>query len=77
MRRLLTLDKKITRSDLPESLLEPAAPAAAGATTMAAMERQMVMDALAACGGNKAQAARRLGIQRSTLYRLLDRHGLR
>lgn len=77
VRRLLTLDKKITRSDLPAGLLEPAAPAAAGATTMAAMERQMVIEALDACGGNKAQAARRLGIQRSTLYRLLDRHGLR
>ena len=32
--------------------------------------------ALAACGGNKAQAARRLGMPRTTLFSKLRRHGL-
>jgi transcriptional regulator with GAF, ATPase, and Fis domain len=40
------------------------------------VERRMVQEALEACGGNKAQTARRLGVPRSTLYHLLQRHGL-
>lgn len=80
VRRLLPLDKKVTSNDLPPAIRERAAgPPLAGdeAHTMAAMEQRMVVDALQACGGNKAEAARRLGIQRSTLYRLMDRFGLR
>ncbi|MGH7606755.1 MAG: helix-turn-helix domain-containing protein [Gemmatimonadales bacterium] len=30
---------------------------------------------LAACGGSKSEAARRLGVDRTTLYRLLERQG--
>lgn len=77
-RRLLALEKKITSADLPAEVRAggESAPAAAS-TTLAGMERHMVKDALEACGGNKAEVARRLGIQRSTLYRLLERHGLR
>ncbi|MBL4845252.1 MAG: sigma-54-dependent Fis family transcriptional regulator [Planctomycetes bacterium] len=76
-RRLLALDKKITRADLPSEVAATQVSPAAAPNTLASMERRMVAEALEACGGNKAEVARRLGIQRSTLYRLPDRHGLR
>jgi len=54
----------------------PASPVAApGAPrgTLAALERELVQQTLAATGGNLALAARRLGIARSTLYRQIRR----
>lgn len=44
--------------------------------TLAEVERELVAAALAACQGNKAQAARQLGVPRSSLYTLLKRHDL-
>jgi len=44
--------------------------------TLEQVERSAVEAALQATGGNKAEAARRLGVPRSTLYRLIERHGL-
>lgn len=72
--RLAALGKKVTTADLPPGL---AARPVAAEETIEGMSRRMVMDALEACRGNKVQAAKRLGIQRSTLYRILDKHGLR
>jgi transcriptional regulator of acetoin/glycerol metabolism len=39
-------------------------------------ERRAIVAALQACGGDKAQTARVLGISRSALYQKLERHGL-
>ena len=39
-------------------------------------ERQQLVSALARCNGNKAEAARLLGIPRSTFFSKLRRHGL-
>ncbi|MBN1345990.1 MAG: sigma 54-interacting transcriptional regulator [Phycisphaerae bacterium] len=39
------------------------------------LNAQEVQEALSECGGNKAQAARRLGVGRATLYRFLDELG--
>ncbi len=39
-------------------------------------ERLQVLDALAACGWNVAQAAKRLEVSRMTLYRLMRKHGI-
>jgi DNA-binding NtrC family response regulator len=44
--------------------------------TLGEMESEMLKAALEDCGGNKARAARQLGIPRSTLYHLIERHGL-
>jgi DNA-binding NtrC family response regulator len=40
------------------------------------MERQRVLSALAACGGNQTRAAKMLGIARRTLTSRLDRLGI-
>jgi len=59
------------------SRLEVAVAADGGAPrTLDEAERQLIMDALAAEGGRVADAARRLGIPRSTLYQKIKNHGL-
>ena len=40
------------------------------------VEAVALRDALDAVGGNRSAAARRLGVARSTLYRMMERHGL-
>ncbi|MBX3590635.1 MAG: sigma 54-interacting transcriptional regulator [Burkholderiaceae bacterium] len=61
-------------ADAPPALSEDA-DSAAGAGTLpdriAALERAAIRDALRATGGNRVQAARRLGIARATLYQKL------
>lgn len=44
---------------------------------VAALERELIQRALAASGGNRAEAARRLGINRRLLYSKLDEFGIR
>jgi transcriptional regulator of acetoin/glycerol metabolism len=45
------------------------------APTLAEQERQAILGALAATGGRLAEAARRLGISRTTLWRRLRAYG--
>ena len=54
------------RTDLPEDL--PAA--------VARLEQRMIARALREAGGNRAEAARRLGIHRQLLYAKARRYGL-
>lgn len=44
--------------------------------TIKDMERELIEKTLAQCGGNKSQAAKRLGISRKGLYEKLERYGL-
>jgi propionate catabolism operon transcriptional regulator len=74
------VDEEELRAVLPELLAPPAparaAPPAAAAdlrAARAALERGHVERVVAECGGNQAEAARRLGIGRTTLYRKLGR----
>lgn len=46
------------------------------ANAVAQVEREMVRRALVETGGNRAEAARRLGLSRQQLYRKLAEHGL-
>ena len=57
----------------------PSAEAPAGAplrVQIDAFERQVLAQTLAACSGNQSEAARRLGVTRTTLLDKLKRHGL-
>ncbi|MDP2314724.1 MAG: sigma 54-interacting transcriptional regulator [Pseudomonadota bacterium] len=57
---------------LPDDLRAPVTPPAGGAS-LAAVEIDAVKAALAAARGNVAAAARKLGVARSTIYRMLER----
>nr|WP_315194476.1 propionate catabolism operon regulatory protein PrpR [uncultured Aquabacterium sp.] len=60
------------RELVPELFVGPRIPVPAALTTSAAMsEREQVEAVLAACAGDKAEACRRLGISRTTLWRKL------
>jgi two-component system NtrC family response regulator len=45
-------------------------------TAVARLEEAMIRKTLAACGGNRAEAARRLNIHRQLLYTKMQRFGL-
>jgi len=53
-----------------------AAPARDLDTRLEAIEREELLAALARCGGNKAEVARTLGVQRTTLYYRLKKLGI-
>lgn len=85
---VLADDGVITAADLPADLV--GRPAGVNGTasnisvdgavpkgrTLADRERAAVIAAMAETGGNKAEAARRLGIHRRKLYRLLEKHSI-
>ena len=83
--KILAEGPSITVGDLPEELRrpplsEPPCPAApltpSSGMSLKALERQHILRAMEAAGGNKVRAARALGISRRRLYRLLEKHGL-
>ncbi len=75
--------EEITVDDLPERIRAykhtPLVLAADAdeLVTLDGLERRYVGRVLEAVGGNKSSAARVLGLDRTTLYRMLDRFGLR
>jgi len=76
----LTRMTHITATDLPEKIhdYQPSRIVIGGEgpdelITLEEMERRYVRRVLEACGGNKTQAAKVLGIDRRSLYRRLDR----
>ncbi|MFO0963659.1 MAG: sigma 54-interacting transcriptional regulator [Phycisphaerales bacterium] len=62
--------------DLPAAPAAEAAPAANAPTRLQQSVADAVRHALEIHGGNRAAAARHLGIARGQLYRLMHRHGL-
>lgn len=69
----------IERQALPPDLLaqEPATHEEYGTTNLDRMERDHVRSVLEKCGWNKYQAAKMMGISRTTLYSKIRKHGLR
>ena len=68
------------RTIAPATLLLRPAPAETspktGFSTLEEMERAMIAEAVARCGGNLTEVARQLGITRQTLYNKIKRYGL-
>ncbi|HDX8352315.1 TPA: sigma-54-dependent Fis family transcriptional regulator [Aeromonas dhakensis] len=60
---------------LPAVAGAPAATTALAGSTLRQQNRQRVQQTLTECGGNVSEAARRLGISRTTLYRALREAG--
>jgi DNA-binding NtrC family response regulator len=79
--QILAEGSEIGLDDLPESFAHgpdlgaPRSPAA-GPLDLHESERRHVVEAMHAEHGNKAHAAKALGISRRALYRLLEKHGL-
>ena len=69
---------RITLDDLPETLRgRPSHAGRSGGRRLADVEREHIVRTLHAVGGNKAAAARVLGLNRKTLYRKLTQHRIR
>jgi DNA-binding NtrC family response regulator len=83
MERLVLLDRQpaLGLEFLPEKMLKVLpAPGVPSETTfegaVTALKQRLIVDALEAEGGNKAAAAKRLGISRSYLHRLVSEFGI-
>jgi DNA-binding NtrC family response regulator len=72
---VLGVGPTVEAGDLPEVLRTPAAARPApGAGALADVEREHILRTLGSVGGNKARAARVLGLDRKTLYRRLAQY---
>ncbi|WIJ26875.1 sigma-54 interaction domain-containing protein [Devosia sp. RR2S18] len=71
------IDSGLVTRALPKRAASPATFRSGGlSTTLAATERQALIDAIAASNGSKSAAARRLGVSRSQFYEKLKRHAI-
>lgn len=68
-------DKDIDVEHLPHGIFQREPEPNAGGLRRSA-ERAALEEALRGCSGNVSAAAKRLGVARSTLYRLMRRHGM-
>jgi len=71
---VLAKDSLIELKDLPAAIVETADSGSTGAPpSLVKSEERLIREVLDACDWNKAEAARQLGISRSTLYEKLKR----
>lgn len=84
---VLSQSPRLTVNQLPEDLRTAPAGSANEALTkgnswnlqssdLQGMEKELIRVKLIEAGGNKSEAARKLGISRRTLYRKIDEYGL-
>lgn len=70
---VLAKDSQIELKDLPTSLVDAPASESNPVPTIIQSEERLIREVLDACNWNKTEAARQLGISRSTLYEKLKR----
>ena len=70
------MDAGVIGRALPPGVARPGAPLQGLANAVADTERQAILDALEATGGQKSAAALRLGVSRSQFYEKLKRHNI-
>jgi len=76
---VLSGSQDVDAEHLPDEVLNPAKsvlPAAGPPKTLAEVEREYVLQVLEECGGHQVEAARVLGIGRTTLWRKLRQLGI-
>lgn len=79
---ILARGEYVTERELPMNMADSGPAAKAGQTanlsgmSLEEMERQAITETLSATGGNKSEAARRLGITRATLHNKLKKYDL-
>ena len=66
----------ITTLDLPPEIQPPSPSGAPAPERLEELERKHILAALESCRGNQAEAAKRLGIGRNTLWRKIKGYGL-
>jgi DNA-binding NtrC family response regulator len=79
--KILAEDQRVGVWDLPADLTSgqsssPAAPPKTAGDDLAGIEKAHVLEVLKRERGNKARAARALGVSRRSLYRLLEKHAI-
>jgi DNA-binding NtrC family response regulator len=79
--KILADDGVVHVADLPQEILQQgdqriATPVQGGYDNLATIEKSKVVEVLAREQGNKTRAARRMGIDRRKLYRLLEKYNL-
>ena len=75
----LSVGPEIQMQDLPSNLLyhvAPSPPLSRELTTLQALERRAIVQALEATAGDRLRAAKLLGIGKTTIYRKLRQYGL-
>jgi two-component system response regulator HydG len=70
-----TLLSRLTACEAPEKPGDEKAGEREGDSSLAEIEKQTILQVLDECGGNKSEAARRLGITRRTLKLKLKKYG--
>jgi Nif-specific regulatory protein len=73
---ILAKGEVITQTDLPHSLKEGLPATEADTSSLKDTEKNLILKVLKEAGGNKYQAAKKLGITRSTLYGKLRKYGI-
>ncbi len=66
--------EQIEEEQLPQLIPAPQSPDQADATTLEKLEREHILKALAANGGNKPATAEQLGVSLRTLYNRLEKY---